>query len=125
MTIYNYNNVLSNIFIKYIIKHGKKSLAYRIFYRAIKNIKQETGINPLSVLRQTVFMITPNVSVKKGIHINRLILQIPFEIGSTKGKKISICWLLKIPSKYFSLCKDKNMSFILSYKILHIYKKYI
>jgi small subunit ribosomal protein S7 len=47
-----------------IIKNGKKSLAYRIFYRAIKNLQQKTKKNPLSVLHQAIHRVTPNVTVK-------------------------------------------------------------
>lgn len=47
-----------------ILKNGKKSLAYRILYRAIKKIQQKTDKNPLSVLRQAIRRVTPNVTVK-------------------------------------------------------------
>ena len=49
-----YHNRLVNMVVNRILKNGKKSLAYRILYRAIKNIQQKTEKNPLSVLRQAI-----------------------------------------------------------------------
>jgi small subunit ribosomal protein S7 len=47
-----------------ILKHGNKSLAYPIFYRAVKEIQQKTKRNPLSVLREAIDKVTPNIAVK-------------------------------------------------------------
>jgi small subunit ribosomal protein S7 len=59
-----YHNQLVNMVVNRILKNGKKSLAYRILYRAIKNIQQKTEKNPLSVLRQAIRRVTPNLTVK-------------------------------------------------------------
>ena len=48
-----YRNRLVNMLVNRILKHGKKSLAYQIIYRAMKKIQQKTETNPLSVLRQS------------------------------------------------------------------------
>ncbi|CAI0390122.1 unnamed protein product [Linum tenue] len=47
-----------------ILKHGKKSLAYQIIYRAVKKIQQKTETNPRSVLRQAIRGVTPDIAVK-------------------------------------------------------------
>ncbi|THU43400.1 hypothetical protein C4D60_Mb00t01240 [Musa balbisiana] len=44
-----YRNRLVNMLVNRILKHGKKSLAYQIIYRAMKKIQQKTETNPLSV----------------------------------------------------------------------------
>ncbi|MCO5561227.1 hypothetical protein L7F22_014848 [Adiantum nelumboides] len=43
-----YRNRLVNMLVNRILKHGKKSLAYQIIYRAVKKIQQKTETNPLS-----------------------------------------------------------------------------
>jgi small subunit ribosomal protein S7 len=76
-----------------ILKNGKKSLAYRILYQAIKNIQQKTEKNPLSILRQAIRRVTPNVTVKErcvGVSTYR----VPIEIRSKQGKVLAIRWLL-------------------------------
>ena len=37
-----YRNRLVNMLVNLILKHGKKSLAYQIIYRAMKKIQQKT-----------------------------------------------------------------------------------
>nr|YP_009239332.1 ribosomal protein S7 [Monotropa hypopitys]AMM04619.1 ribosomal protein S7 [Monotropa hypopitys]ANP26250.1 ribosomal protein S7 [Monotropa hypopitys] len=88
-----YHNRLVNMLVNHILKHGKKSLAYKILYRAIKKIQQRTKKNPLSVLRQAICRITPKIAVKarrKG----GLAHKVPVEIRSLPGKALAIRWLL-------------------------------
>ena len=59
-----YRNRLVNMLVNRILKHGKKSLAYQIIYRALKKIQQKTETNPLSVLRQAIRGVTPDIAVK-------------------------------------------------------------
>nr|YP_010579897.1 ribosomal protein S7 [Hypericum monogynum]QVL23011.1 ribosomal protein S7 [Hypericum monogynum]UZS76689.1 ribosomal protein S7 [Hypericum monogynum] len=47
-----------------ILKHGKKELAYPILYRAMKKIQQKTDTNPLSILRQAIRGVTPDIAFK-------------------------------------------------------------
>nr|VDD26845.1 unnamed protein product [Brassica rapa] len=52
-----------------ILKHKKKSLAYQIIYRALrkKKIQQKTETNPLSVLRQAIRGVTPDIAKKQDV----------------------------------------------------------
>jgi len=59
-----YRNRLVNMLVNRILRHGKKSLAYQILYKSMKSIKQRTKKNSLSVLRQAIHRVTPNVTVK-------------------------------------------------------------
>ncbi|RHN58448.1 30S ribosomal protein S7 [Medicago truncatula] len=47
-----------------IMKHGKKSLAYQIIYRAMKRIQQKIETKQLSILRQTIHGVTSDITVK-------------------------------------------------------------
>uniref|UniRef100_A0A251TY43 Putative ribosomal protein S7 domain protein n=1 Tax=Helianthus annuus TaxID=4232 RepID=A0A251TY43_HELAN len=58
------NPLSVNMLVSRILKHGKKSLAYQIIYRAVKKIQQKTETNPLSVLRQAIHGVTPGIAVK-------------------------------------------------------------
>ena len=44
-----FRNRLVNMVVNRILKDGKKSLAYKILYRAVKKIQQKTETNPLLV----------------------------------------------------------------------------
>nr|VDD25130.1 unnamed protein product [Brassica oleracea] len=79
-----------------ILKHGKKSLAYQIIYRALKKIQQKTETNPLSVLRQSNTWSNSRYSSKSKT-VGGSTHQVPIEIGSTQGKALAIRWLLGHP----------------------------
>nr|YP_009920470.1 ribosomal protein S7 [Syntrichia filaris]QMQ99614.1 ribosomal protein S7 [Syntrichia filaris] len=108
-----YRNRLVNMMVNRILKHGKKSLAYKILYKAMKNIKQKTKKNPLSVLRQAIRRVTPNVTVKAR-RVGGSTYQVPIEIKSAQGKALAIRWLLGASRKRFG----RNMSFKLSYELI-------
>nr|AEX01273.1 ribosomal protein S7 [Thalassia testudinum] len=94
-----YRNPLVPMLVNRILKHGKKSLAYQIFYRAVKEIQQKTKRNPLSVLREAIDKVTPNIAVKARRSKKGVTRQIPIEIGKTKGKVLAIRWLLEASRK--------------------------
>ncbi|VAI75355.1 unnamed protein product [Triticum turgidum subsp. durum] len=88
---------LVNMVVNCIIKDGKKTLAYQIIYRAVKNIQQKTETNTLLVLRQAIHRVTPNI-----------------EIGSKQGRALSIRWLLEASQKR----PGRNMAFKLSSELV-------
>ncbi|CAH9120597.1 unnamed protein product [Cuscuta europaea] len=96
-----------------ILKNGKKSLAYQIIYRAVKKIQQKTKKNPLSVLRQAIGRVTPDITVKAR-RVGGSTHQVPVEIGSTQGKALAIRWLLAASRKR----PGKDMAFKLSSELV-------
>nr|QWZ47636.1 ribosomal protein S7 [Plagiomnium acutum] len=108
-----YRNRLVNMMVNRILKHGKKSLAYRILYRAMENIKRKTKKNPLSILRQAIRRVTPNVTVKAR-RLGGSTYQVPIEIKSAQGKALAIRWLLGASRKR----SGRNMAFKLSYELI-------
>nr|YP_009727726.1 ribosomal protein S7 [Dacrydium elatum]QHX99759.1 ribosomal protein S7 [Dacrydium elatum] len=101
-----------------ILKHGKKSLAYRILYRAMRKIQQKTEKNPLVVLRQAIRGVTPKVTVKARRKSGST-YQVPIKIRSTKAKVLAIRWLLGASRKR----PGRNMDLKLSYELINAAKK--
>ncbi|XP_059065111.1 small ribosomal subunit protein uS7c-like [Cryptomeria japonica] len=108
-----YHNRLVNMVVNCILKHGKKSLAYQIFYQSLKKIQQKTEKNPLIVLRQAIHKLTPKLIVKSRC-VSGSTYQVPIEIKNKEGKIIAIRWLLESSRK----CSGRNMHFKLSYEIM-------
>nr|YP_009108415.1 ribosomal protein S7 [Aphyllon californicum]YP_009108419.1 ribosomal protein S7 [Aphyllon californicum]CDH98529.1 ribosomal protein S7 [Aphyllon californicum]CDH98540.1 ribosomal protein S7 [Aphyllon californicum] len=108
-----YSNRLVNMLVNRILKHGKKSLAYQIIYRAMKQIQKKTETNPLSVLRQAIRGVTPDIAVKAR-RVGGSTHQVPIEIGSTQGKALAIRWLLAASRKR----RGRNMAFKLSSELV-------
>nr|YP_009628302.1 ribosomal protein S7 [Greenwayodendron suaveolens]QBO27019.1 ribosomal protein S7 [Greenwayodendron suaveolens] len=108
-----YRNRLVNMLVNRILKHGKKSLAYKILYRAAKKIQQKTETNPLYVLRQAIGKITPDIAVKAR-RVRGSTRQVPIEIESRQGKVLAIRWLLEASRKR----PGRNMAFKLSSELV-------
>nr|YP_009403450.1 ribosomal protein S7 [Downingia cuspidata]YP_009403457.1 ribosomal protein S7 [Downingia cuspidata]ASA34643.1 ribosomal protein S7 [Downingia cuspidata]ASA34650.1 ribosomal protein S7 [Downingia cuspidata] len=108
-----YHNRLVNMVINRILKHGKKSLAYKILYGALKKIHQKKETNPLLVLRAAIGKITPRLAVKTR-RKSGLTRQIPIEIKSPLGKALAIRWLLAAARKR----PGRNMAFKLSSELM-------
>ena len=108
-----YRNRLVNMLVNRILKHGKKSLAYQILYRALKKIQQRTEKNPLLVLRQAIRRVTPKIGVKAK-RKRRSTRQVPIEIKKRKGKVLAIRWLLAASRKR----TGRNMAFKLSSELI-------
>nr|QYB21929.1 ribosomal protein S7 [Papuacedrus papuana] len=108
-----YHNQLVNMVVNRILKHGKKSLAYRIFYQSLKKIKQKTEKNPLIVLRKAILKLTPKLKVKPR-RISGSTYQVPIQIKEKEGKILAIRWLLESSRKR----SGRNMQFKLSQEIM-------
>nr|ATU07253.1 ribosomal protein S7 [Monotropastrum sciaphilum] len=108
-----YHNKLVNMLVNRIMKHGKKSLAYKILYQAMKQIQQKTETNPLSVLRQAIRGVTPDIAVKAR-RVGGSTRQVPVEIGSIQGKVIAIRWLLMASRRR----TGRSMALKLSYELI-------
>lgn len=93
-----YRNRLVNMLVNHILRHGKKSLAYRILYNSMMSIKRETKHNPLFILRQAIHQVTPNVAIRTK-RIAGSTYRVPTEMKSPQGKALAIRWLLEASRK--------------------------
>ncbi|XP_052880861.1 30S ribosomal protein S7, chloroplastic-like [Gossypium arboreum] len=73
----------------------------------------KTETNPLSVLRQAIRGVTPDIAVKAR-RVGGSTHQVPIEIGSTQGKALAIRWLLGASRKR----PGRNMAFKLSSELV-------
>lgn len=85
---------LVNMLVNRMMKHGKKSLAYQIFYRAGIDIKQNKKENPIYVLRRAIARVTPKVVVKTRRRKKGKTYKVPVEIPFRQGILLAIRWLL-------------------------------
>lgn len=54
-----YDNLLIHTIVNHLMKEGKKSLAFRIFYQAMNRIADATQQDPVKVIEQAVQNATP------------------------------------------------------------------
>ena len=89
-----YNSTLVSLLINRILMKGKKTVAQKIFYQAMKKIEESTKQDPLEVLRQAIVNTTPIVEVKAR-RIGGSTYQVPVEIKTDRGTSLALRWIVK------------------------------
>ncbi|KAK8342324.1 hypothetical protein V6Z11_A08G233500 [Gossypium hirsutum] len=84
----------------------------------LKKIQQKTKKNPLSILRQAIRGVTPDITVKAKC-VGGSTHQVPVEIRSIQGKAVAIHWLLGASRKR----PGGNMTFKLSSELVDAVKE--
>lgn len=87
---FKYNDVLVTRFVNNLMLRGKKSLAFKIFYKALDLIEKkakEAGLEPLDYWKKALENVTPQVEVKSR-RIGGATFQVPTEIRP--DRKISL-----------------------------------
>lgn len=88
-----YNSILIHMIVNRLMKNGKKSLAYKIFYQTLLEIKQKTDQDPLQIIEQAISNVTPGVIVKAR-RMGGSTFQVPLAIDKQVGIGLAIRWLL-------------------------------
>jgi small subunit ribosomal protein S7 len=89
-----YNSRLVTMMVRRLMRSGKKSLALRIVYDAMKAIEERTGSDPLELFERAVRNATPLVEVKAR-RVGGATYQVPMEVRSDRGTALALRWLIQ------------------------------
>lgn len=114
-----YNNLSVHMLINRVLKSGKKSVAYRIVYNALKEVGDSTGKNPVEVFETALDNVSPRVEVKPKRRAGAVQL-VPRVLRTGEGTKASaLRWILEACDKR----SGQPMVNKLKNEILEAYKK--
>lgn len=88
-----YNDQLVTKFIAGLMRKGKKSLAERVLYGALKIVEQKTGENPLPAFKRAVENVKPTLEVKSR-RVGGSTYQIPVEVRPERRTALAIRWII-------------------------------
>ena len=88
-----YNNVLVAMFIKRLMKGGKKSVAARIMYDALDIIEERMQRSPVEVFEQSIKNVTPIIEVKPR-RVGGATYQVPVEVPAHRRVSLAMRWLV-------------------------------
>ncbi len=89
-----YNSPLISMTIRRIMESGKKSLASRIVYDALKTVEERTGNDPLETFEKAISNITPLLEVKAR-RVGGATYQVPMEVKQSRGTTLALRWLVQ------------------------------
>lgn len=88
-----FNDTLVTRFVNYLMKDGKKSLAYGIFYQAIDQVAEKTGEDGLELWKKALNNIMPSVEVKSR-RVGGATFQVPMEVRPDRKIALGIKWMI-------------------------------
>ncbi|MCS6980761.1 MAG: 30S ribosomal protein S7 [Flavobacteriales bacterium] len=113
-----YGDTMVTKFVNNIMREGKKSKAFKIFYSAIEEVAQKTQENGLEVWKKALENVTPQVEVRSR-RVGGATYQIPQEIRPARKLSLAMKWLIEAARNR----NDKSMSRKLANEILAAYKQ--
>ena len=87
-----YGDVLVAKFINHVMKEGKKSLARRIVYGALLNIKEQTKKDPVEVFRAALENAAPIMEVRSK-RVGGATYQVPVEVRGDRRMGLAMRWI--------------------------------
>lgn len=81
-----------------IMIDGKKSVAQRLVYQALDQIKNQTKQDPLEVFEEALKNITPQMEVRSR-RVGGAAYQVPVPVKTQRGSSLAIRWLVTEANK--------------------------
>jgi small subunit ribosomal protein S7 len=87
-----YNSELVAHLINHVMRRGKKSVAMKVVYDALDEVKEKMGSDPLEALIRAIDNVKPKVEVKSR-RVGGLTYQVPVEVDARRQLALGIKWL--------------------------------
>jgi len=88
-----YNSTLISKFINTVIKMGKKSLAEKIVYGTMEQVKQKSKEDPLKTFEKAVENVRPLLETKSR-RVGGATYQVPVEVSLIRSSSLAVRWLI-------------------------------
>ncbi|MBI49340.1 MAG: 30S ribosomal protein S7 [Crocinitomicaceae bacterium] len=108
-----FGDVQVSVFVNNLMKDGKKSTAFKIFYNAIDLVSEKTGEDGLSLFKKALENVTPGVEVRSR-RVGGATFQIPTPIRDSRKNSLAMSWLISFARKR----NEKSMADRLSAEII-------
>ena len=88
-----YRSVLVTQVVNKVLTSGKRSIAEKIVYDALDQIKEKTDSEPISVLKRAVENTRPQLEVKSR-RVGGATYQVPIDVRNPRATTLSLRWLV-------------------------------
>jgi small subunit ribosomal protein S7 len=108
-----YRSVLVTQLVNKVMLSGKRSLAERIVYDAMKLVETRSGEEPLSTVKRAVDNVKPPLEVKSR-RVGGATYQVPVEVRPRRATTLAIRWIVD----YSRARREKTMAECLAGELL-------
>ncbi len=93
-----YGSPVVTKFVNAVMKGGKRSVAERIFYNAMKKIEEKTGDDPMKAFKKALDNVKPMMEVKSR-RVGGSNYQVPVEVPAKRRMSLAYRWLINYASE--------------------------
>jgi small subunit ribosomal protein S7 len=93
-----YRSLLVSQVTNKVMLHGKRTVAEKIVYDALKIVEEKTGAEPIATLKRAIDNIKPPLEVKSR-RVGGASYQVPVEVRPRRANTLSIRWLVDFSRK--------------------------
>lgn len=111
-----YNSEMVQSFINRMMLGGKKTIAEKIFYTAMKNAEEKAGVPALEIFEKALANVTPAVEVRPR-RVGGQNYQVPMEVRPARKKTLALRWMVENARKR----SGKSMTEKLTNELLDAY----
>lgn len=110
-----FNEVLVTKFVNSLMMHGKKSIAYKIFYDALDIVQEKVDeeTTALDTFKKGLNNVTPGVEVRSR-RVGGATYQIPTPVRDARKQSLAMTWMIGTSRKR----NEKSMAQRLAFEIL-------
>jgi small subunit ribosomal protein S7 len=88
-----YHSLLVTQVVNKILQRGKRSVAERIVYDALKVVEEKTGGEPVTTLKRAIDNVKPQLEVKSR-RVGGATYQVPIEVRAPRANTLAIRWVV-------------------------------
>ena len=100
-----YQSLILTKFVNFLMYDGKRSVAEKIIYSALEQIKEKTKQDPIKIFNDAIGNVRPNLEVRSR-RVGGATYQVPVEVKSKRSQTLALRWILESSRKR----KNKTMS---------------
>lgn len=93
-----FNDQLVAKFVNILMKHGKKSVAEKILYKAFDNVQKKIGQEGIGVFKKALENVRPFVEVKSR-RVGGATYQVPVEVRAVRQTTLAMRWIVDAAKK--------------------------
>jgi small subunit ribosomal protein S7 len=108
-----YRSLLVTQLMNKVMLRGKKSVAEKIVYDALKMVETKTGAEPIATLKRAIDNVRPPLEVRSR-RVGGATYQVPVEVKPRRANTLAIRWVVE----YARARREKTMAECLANELL-------
>jgi len=89
-----YGDIILAKFTNGLMKHGKKTVAEKVIYGALENIKKKMGKASLEIFKEALENVKPQIETRSR-RVGGATYQVPVEVRAERRQALAIRWILE------------------------------